>query len=63
VNNVITIDDERIKNYLNLVVRRSVEETLNVLRDAAADRLCTFCIPADSACCCMAFPPAMKRTV
>ena len=29
LNNVITIDDERIKNHLDRVVRSSVEETLN----------------------------------
>ena len=29
LNNVITIDDDRIKNHLNRVVRGSVEETLN----------------------------------
>ena len=39
-NNVITIDDERIKNHLDRVVRRSVEETLNGLLEVAADRLC-----------------------
>jgi hypothetical protein len=40
LNNVITIDDERIKNHLDWVVRGSVEETLNALLDAEADRLC-----------------------
>ena len=40
LNNVITIDDERIKSHLDRVVRRSVEETLNALLDAEADRLC-----------------------
>src|SRR5215468_2090562 len=40
LNNVITIDDERIKNHLDRVVRGSVEETLNALLDAEADRLC-----------------------
>jgi hypothetical protein len=34
LGNVITIDDERIKNHLNRVVRGSVEETLNALLDA-----------------------------
>jgi putative transposase len=38
LGNVITIDDERIK--LDRVVRGSVEETLNALLDAEADRLC-----------------------
>ena len=40
LNNVITIDDERIKNHLDRVVRGRVEETLNALLDAEADRLC-----------------------
>ena len=40
LGNVITIDDERIKNHLDRVVRGSVEETLNALLDAEADRLC-----------------------
>src|SRR6516165_7273531 len=38
--NVITIDDDRIKSHLDRVVRGSVEETLNALLDAEADRLC-----------------------
>jgi transposase-like protein len=40
VPSVITIDDERIKSHLDRVVRGSVEETLNALLDAEADRLC-----------------------
>jgi putative transposase len=40
LGNVITIDDERIKNHLDRVVRGSVEETLNALLDAEAERLC-----------------------
>jgi transposase-like protein len=40
IGNVITIDDERIKNHLDRVVRNTVEETLNGLLDAEADRLC-----------------------
>jgi len=40
LNNVITIDDERIRNHLDWVVRGSVEETLNAILDAEADRLC-----------------------
>src|SRR6476469_1760006 len=40
LNNVIRIDDERIKNHLDRVVRGSVEETLNALLDAEANRLC-----------------------
>ena len=41
LGNVIKIDDERIKNHLDRVVRRSVEETLNALLEAEADRLCS----------------------
>src|SRR5262245_18413462 len=40
LNNVITIDDERIKSHLDRVVRGTVEETLNALLDAEANRLC-----------------------
>ncbi len=40
LNNVITIDDERIKSHLDRVVRGSVQETLNALLDAEADRRC-----------------------
>ena len=40
LNNVIRIDDERIKGHLDRVVRGTVEETLNTLLDAEADRLC-----------------------
>ena len=40
LNNVITIDDKRIKSHLDRVVRSTVEETLNALLDAEADRLC-----------------------
>src|SRR5262249_3169586 len=40
LSNVITIDEERIKNHLDRVVRGSVEDTLNGLLDAEADRLC-----------------------
>jgi putative transposase len=40
LNNVIRIDDERIKGHLDRVVRGTVEETLNALLEAEADRLC-----------------------
>src|SRR6187200_90187 len=40
LGNVISIDDERIKNHLERVVRGTVEDTLNALLDAEADRLC-----------------------
>ncbi len=38
LNNVITIDDERNRSHLEQVVRGTVEETLNALLDAEADR-------------------------
>ena len=37
---VIQIDDTRIKDHLGEMVRGTVEETLNALLDAEADRLC-----------------------
>ena len=40
LTNVIKIDDERIRGHLDRVVRGTVEETLNALLDAEADRLC-----------------------
>ena len=40
LGNVISIDDERIKSHLDRVVRGTVEETLNALLEAEADRLC-----------------------
>lgn len=40
LRNVIRIDDGRIKDHLKQIVRGSVEETLNSLLDAEADRLC-----------------------
>ena len=40
LNNVVKIDDERIRSHLDRVVRGTVEETLNALLDAEADRLC-----------------------
>jgi putative transposase len=39
LSNVIKIDDERIKGHLDRIVRGTVEETLNALLDAEADRL------------------------
>ena len=40
LGNVIKIDDERIKGHLDRVVRGTVEDTLNALLDAEADRRC-----------------------
>ncbi len=39
LGNVIRIDDERIQDHPKHVVRGGVEETLNSLLDAEADRL------------------------
>ena len=38
LGNVIHIDDERIQDHLSRIVRSSVEETLNALLDAEANR-------------------------
>ena len=38
--NVVRIDEERIKDHLGRIVRGTVEDTLNALLDAEADRLC-----------------------
>lgn len=40
LGNVVRIDDERIRDHLGKIVRGSVEETLNALLEAEADRLC-----------------------
>jgi putative transposase len=40
LGNVIRIDDERIRDHLGKIVRGSVEETLNAMLEAEADRLC-----------------------
>jgi len=40
LSNVIKIDDSRIQDHLGKIVRGTVEETLNALLDAEADRLC-----------------------
>lgn len=37
---IVSIDEERIKKHLGEIVRGSVQETLNGLLDAEADRLC-----------------------
>ncbi len=39
LSNVIRIDDDRIQDHLGKMVRGSVEDTLNALLDAEADRL------------------------
>ena len=40
LNRVIQIDESRIQHHLGQVVRKTVEETLNGLLEAEADRLC-----------------------
>ena len=37
---VIRIDDERVRDHLGRIVRGTVEETLNAMLEAEADRLC-----------------------
>ncbi len=39
ISNVVRIDEEKIRGHLDRIVRSSVEETLNGLLDAEADRL------------------------
>src|SRR6516164_11638054 len=38
LGNVVRIDDDRIRDHLGKIVRGSVEETLNALLEAEADR-------------------------
>jgi len=40
MNNVIRIDEARIKDHLGEMVCGTVEEALNAMLDAEADRLC-----------------------
>jgi transposase-like protein len=40
LKNVLKVDEGEIRAHLNEVVRSSVEETLNGLLDAEAERLC-----------------------
>ena len=40
LNKVVSIDDSRIRNHLDGLVRSSVEETLNSMLDADADAMC-----------------------
>ena len=40
LNQVIKIDQARIKSHLGEMVRETVEETLNVMLDTEADQLC-----------------------
>lgn len=40
MRSIINIDEGKIQSHLDTVVRKSVEETLNSLLDAEADRLC-----------------------
>ena len=40
LGNVIRIDDERVREHLGRIVRGTVEETLNAMLEAEADRLC-----------------------
>jgi putative transposase len=40
LSNVIRIDDESVREHLGRIVRGTVEETLNAMLKAEADRLC-----------------------
>lgn len=40
VKNIVSIDEGKIQSHVNGIVRSTVEETLNGLLDAEADRLC-----------------------
>ncbi len=40
VPTMVTIDEDQVRSHLDTVVRESVEQTLNALLDAEADRLC-----------------------
>ncbi len=40
MGNVVRIDDERNRNHLGQIVRGTVEDTLNSLLEAVAERLC-----------------------
>jgi len=40
IGKIVEIDEERIKDHLGEMVRGTVQETLNALLDAEADRLC-----------------------
>src|SRR5260370_4709758 len=40
LGNVIRFDDERVRDHLGRIVRGTVEETLNAMLEAEADRLC-----------------------
>ena len=40
INNAIEVNEEQIKGHLNELVRQSVEDTLNGLLEAEANRLC-----------------------
>ena len=40
LGDVIKIDDERIKGHLDRIVRGTVEDTLNAMLDAEAERMC-----------------------
>jgi putative transposase len=40
LSNVIRIDEDRVREHLGHIVRGTVEETLNAMLEAEADRLC-----------------------
>ena len=40
LSNVIRVDDERVRDHLGRIVGGTVEQTLNAMLEAEADRLC-----------------------
>lgn len=40
LNKIVQIDEDRIKDHLGVLLRGTVEETLNAMLETEADRLC-----------------------
>ena len=40
IKGLIKVDEKEVKDHLDTLVRRSVEETINSLLDAEADAIC-----------------------
>ena len=50
LGNVIRIDNERVRDHFGRIVQGTVEETLNAMLDAEADRLCGAGTPTSRTC-------------
>ena len=59
---VIQIDEARIKDHLGEMVRGTVEEALNAMLDAEADRLCG-AVRADTSAAKHAATPGLAATI